>query len=166
LGKNIVDVGCADGSITSRVKKLKPRSNVIGVDLYKKAIDFAKRKHPKIKFLVADARKLPFKKNSVDSVLCVETLEHVPNNKLAVAEIARILKKGGKLIVCQDSDNLLFNFVWFFWTKWKGKVWDGSHISCMKPVEIENMLKDNGFEILKVKFSHFGMEVVIEAEKK
>ncbi|MDO8260176.1 MAG: methyltransferase domain-containing protein, partial [Candidatus Magasanikbacteria bacterium] len=127
---------------------------------------FAGKKHPNVEFLVADARKLPFKNKQFDTIVCVEALEHIPNNASAVAEIRRCLKDDGTFIVLQDTDSAVFNFIWFFWTKWKGKVWEGSHISCMKPKELVTLLKKNGFRIKEKKFSHFGLEVAIRASKK
>lgn len=165
-GAKILDVGCADANLTSKIAVYLPKSKVTGVDLYKKSIEFAKKKNPGIEFLVADARKLPFKSKQFDTIVCVEALEHIPNNVEAVVEIKRCLKDNGMFIVLQDTDSAVFNFIWFFWTKWKGKVWEGSHISCMKPHELVNLLKKNGFRIKEKKFSHFGLEVAIGACKK
>lgn len=162
----ILDVGCADGSLTSQIATHLKNSKVTGVDLYKESIAFAKKKWPQAKFVVGDARKLPFKNGAFDAVICVETLEHVPDNHIALKEINRVLKKNGHLIVCQDTDSRLFNFIWYFWTKWKGKVWVGAHISCMKPKELENFLKKGGFKIENKFFSHFGLEVTFKTRKK
>lgn len=162
----LLDVGCADGNLTAKIAAYLPKSKVTGVDLYKKSIEFAKKKNPKVEFLVADARKLPFKNKQFDIITCVEALEHIPNNASAVKEIRRCLKDRGTFIVLQDTDSAIFNFIWFFWTKWKGKVWEGSHISCMKPDELVTLLKKNGFRIKEKKFSHFGLEVAISACKK
>ncbi len=165
-GKKLLDIGCADGNLTAKVAAYLPKSKVTAIDLYKKSIDFAKKKNPGIEFLVADARKLPFKNKLFDTVICVEALEHIPDNSKAVAEVKRCLKDKGTFIVLQDTDSPVFNFIWFFWTKWKGKVWEGSHISCMKPKELVHLLKKNGFRIKEKKFSHLGLEVAIRASKK
>ncbi len=162
----VLDIGCADGNLTSKICAFLPDSKITGVDMYKKSIQYAKRKNPKVNFLIADARKLPFKSRLFDAVICAEVLEHIPDNIKAVHEINRCLKDNGRLIVIQDTDSFLFNFIWFFWTKWKGKVWNGSHISCMKPAELLDLLKKNGFKITDTKFSHFGLEVAVRAKKK
>lgn len=46
-----------------------------------------------------DVQKIPFKNGSFDTVLCTEVLEHVPQPDKAMAEMARVLKKGGHLIL-------------------------------------------------------------------
>lgn len=165
LKGDILDVGCADGSLTAKLSSKLPKLKFTGIDMYKGAINYANSKWKHIKFVSTDARKLPFGSGKFDSILCVETLEHIPQNHLAVREFYRVLKKDGILVVCQDTDSWLFNFIWFFWTKWKGSVWNGAHVNCMKPGQIEKLLKDNGFEIENKKFSHFGLEVAYRAKK-
>ena len=161
----VLDIGCADGNLTNKICAFLPDVQVTGVDLYSKSIKFAQKKSSGVEFLVADARKLPFKSGQFDCIVCIETLEHISANHQAVGEIYRVLKPHGTLIVIQDTDSLLFKIVWFFWTKWKGKVWSGSHVSCMKPEVLLRLLKDQGFRIIEKKFSHFGLEVAIKAKK-
>jgi SAM-dependent methyltransferase len=45
--------------------------------------------------IIADASNLPLKNNSVDTILCTQVLEHVPEPKKIVDESFRVLKKGG-----------------------------------------------------------------------
>lgn len=48
--------------------------------------------------VVCDITKLPFKDNSVDQIINIAVLEHVPNPQAVIAEIYRVLKPGGKLL--------------------------------------------------------------------
>lgn len=162
----VLDIGCADGNLTNKIFAYLPDAQVTGVDLYTKSIKFAQRKNSGVEFMVADARKLPFGAKQFDCIVCVEALEHIPQNYKALREIKRCLKDNGTLIIVQDTDSLLFNTIWFFWTKWKGKVWEGSHIACMKPKELVELLEREGFKILNKKYSHLGLEVAISACKK
>ena len=45
--EQILDVGCASGWFLSRVKKKFPKAKCVGIDLYKDAIKFGKKKYPK-----------------------------------------------------------------------------------------------------------------------
>jgi SAM-dependent methyltransferase len=45
-----------------------------------------------------DAMKLPLADNSIDTILCTEVLEHLPNPEKAIAEFARILRPNGTII--------------------------------------------------------------------
>jgi len=49
--------------------------------------------------VVGDAHKLPFEDNMFDVILCTEVLEHLHDPKIAIAEMNRVLKDKGKLIL-------------------------------------------------------------------
>ena len=162
----LLDIGCADGTITRRIAENKLKLGVWGVDYYRKAIDYAKSKKSRAIFICSDARKLPFKSNTFDFVTCIETLEHIPDNQKVLSEIYRVLKKKGTFIVIQDSDSMLFNLIWGFWTNWKGSVWRGAHVNCMKPDELQDFLVKEGFKIKEKRMTHFRLEVSFKAHKK
>jgi ubiquinone/menaquinone biosynthesis C-methylase UbiE len=50
-------------------------------------------------YVVADATHLPFKADSFSQVICSEVLEHLPEDRLALREIAMVMKLGGSLIL-------------------------------------------------------------------
>jgi len=97
--KTVLDIACGSGygtKIIAQKAKL-----VYGIDKSASAIKFAVRQYPKrnINFLRGDATNLPFKNNSLDIVISFETLEHISNYSKFIAEISRILKKKGLLII-------------------------------------------------------------------
>ncbi|HWQ99453.1 MAG TPA: class I SAM-dependent methyltransferase [Candidatus Methylomirabilis sp.] len=47
--------------------------------------------------VVADIAVLPFRNNSVDAVMCIQVLEHVPDPERIIAEIYRVLRPGGAM---------------------------------------------------------------------
>lgn len=53
--------------------------------------------------IVANSHKLPFKDDTFDLVTCVETLEHDDRPFDTMKEIYRVLKKGGKVILCASG---------------------------------------------------------------
>lgn len=165
-GKNLLDIGCADGTTTRQFAEILPATTIVGIDYYKKAIDFAKRRKSKIKFVHADVHNIPYKNNSFDIVCAIETLEHLENPKKALKEIYRVLKPQGCLLIGQDTDSLFFRTIWFAWTRWKGSVWKNSHISCMKPQDLIKALKRQGFKIEQTKIVNLGMEIFIRTRKK
>jgi SAM-dependent methyltransferase len=61
------------------------------------SIDFQKT-HPDLTY-VGDVQKMPIGDSLFDTVLCVEVLEHVPDPSAALAEIYRVLKPGGRLVL-------------------------------------------------------------------
>lgn len=161
----ILDIGCASGYLTSQIASLFPNSEIFGVDSYKKAIEFGRKTYPNIKFKFADAHKLPFDNQSFDLIVCIETLEHLEDPKGAIKEIYRCLKSDGDVLIGQDTDNLLFKIIWMIWTKTRGKVWHNSHVHPYGPRELEQLIKDCDFKVIKRKFSHFGLEAFFLVKK-
>lgn len=162
----ILDVGCSSAVLTAEVSKKLPKSKVTGLDSYKAAIDFAKKKYPHINFVTADAHKIPFKDKTFDILICTETLEHVVDPKGVLLEMKRVLKNNGEAIISMDSGSLPFRIIWYFWTKSKGKVWEDAHLHEFSAKLLENLIKEAGFRIKKKNMSHFGMSVTFLATHK
>jgi SAM-dependent methyltransferase len=85
----VLDLGCGVGH---SYHLLAPRETV-GVDVDAAALAGQDRET-----LVADMRELPFDDDSFDSVLSVQSLEHVPDPERAVAQVARVLRPEGRAI--------------------------------------------------------------------
>lgn len=62
-----------------------------------RSLDFQKT-HPDLDY-VGDLQNIPLPDNSFDTVLCAEVLEHVPEPRQALLEVARVLKPGGYLVM-------------------------------------------------------------------
>jgi SAM-dependent methyltransferase len=82
----VLDLGCGVGH---SFQLLAPRTT-IGVDIDPGALAGQGRETH-----VADMRELPFAEGSFDSVLSVQSLEHVPDPERVLAEAARVLVAGG-----------------------------------------------------------------------
>lgn len=162
---SLLDVGCADGTTTYQIHRSFPNLKITGLDSYEKAINFAKKTKPKIKFVIGDAHKLPFKHSTFDLVTSIETLEHLEDPQKTLLEINRVLKPQGILIIGQDTDSPLFKIIWWLWTKSKGSVWNHSHINCVTPDILIRNVKSAGFKIKKVENINLGMEVFVKAQK-
>ena len=142
---NCLDVGCASGYMLSQIAHLYPNAKYFGIDIYDKAIDYAKKTYPNIEFNVASADRLPFEDKTFDVILFYETIEHVENPKDCLKEIKRILKKDGILILTMDSGSLLFRLVWFVWENTRGKIWQGAHLHPFHHTELEQLIQSSGF---------------------
>jgi 2-polyprenyl-3-methyl-5-hydroxy-6-metoxy-1,4-benzoquinol methylase len=60
---------------------------------------FAQKDNLKINWEVCDIQDLPHADETFDTVISCETIEHVPEPKQALTELARVIKPGGKLIL-------------------------------------------------------------------
>lgn len=106
---SVLEVGCGDGR--SILDMLPVTKNVIGIDHDDKAITDAKDHfsgYPTIKIFKADATKLPFENNEFDFVVCMTTFANFADKKFIVlAEMKRVLKNSGKIIVSVFSEDAL-----------------------------------------------------------
>jgi ubiquinone/menaquinone biosynthesis C-methylase UbiE len=158
--KNILEIGCASGHLTSLLADLFPKAKVTGIDIYTPAIKAAKSRFPHINFKVADAQKLPFASDTFDLVLTSETIEHVLDPAQMLHEIGRVLKSSGKALIEMDSGSLLFRLIWFGWSRWgKGRVWKEAHLHPFTSEELESLIKNNGLDVSSKVLSHLGMAV-------
>jgi len=163
--KTILDVGCASGWFISKISKKFPKAKCYGIDIYDKGIKYALKTYPKIEFKVADAHKIPYRKNTFDLVICTEVLEHLDSPKSAILEIKRVLKKGGLAVIELDSGNLIFSIVWHVWIKFVGKVWNDSHLHSFNIKKLEKMILSCGFKIMDRQKFNFGMAMVFLIRK-
>lgn len=103
--KIILDIGCGVGHLTNYW-------GATGVDNDPKAIDLAKKRFPKTKFLVGDAtKKIPFDTNSIDAIVCYNVLEHLTNQAREnfFQEAKRVLKKDGIIIAGYIDEDFWLN---------------------------------------------------------
>lgn len=98
--RKVLDVGCGAGAWGLRIAHVLPDAEVTGVDFSNGQIRRAcslKERHNfdhRVKFRVADAVNLPFSDNEFDVSICLhDVLNHIPDYREAVSEIARVTSK-------------------------------------------------------------------------
>ena len=100
-GQRILDVAAGTG--TSSMALLVPGGEVVAADFSKGMIEQGKKQHPELSFVFADAMKLPFQAAEFDVVTISFGLRNVEYYQKALQEFHRVLKPGGKLVVCEFS---------------------------------------------------------------
>lgn len=94
-GKRILSIGCGTGELE---KMLEPQARlIVSTDLLLEMVRGARRR--KVQNLVqADSHVLPFASGAFDTVILPETLGYI-DPEITFREVARVLKKGGRLLV-------------------------------------------------------------------
>lgn len=92
-GKKILDIGCQFEDVT---KHFVPDNDVTIVDFNSNAVKYMKEVY-RVKGIPADidGKKLKFKSNTFDVVVCAEVIEHLFFYEELIEEISRVLKPGG-----------------------------------------------------------------------
>ena len=114
--EKILDIGCAQGGFLNELANLG-FSDLYGVDVSKKFIEQANKNLKSAKFVVGEAASLPFSDSSFDVVIIDQVLEHLLEPQLAIAEIERVLKVDGYLLVgVPDAEYYeKFSFFSYYW---------------------------------------------------
>jgi demethylmenaquinone methyltransferase/2-methoxy-6-polyprenyl-1,4-benzoquinol methylase len=100
-GEQILDIAAGTG--TSSMAFLSEGVRVVAADFSKGMLEVGKKKYPKLEFVFADAMKLPFKDQEFDVVTMSFGLRNVQDHKVALSEFLRVLKPGGRLVICEFS---------------------------------------------------------------
>jgi ubiquinone/menaquinone biosynthesis C-methylase UbiE len=138
----LLDVGCGSGAA---VRAAAPTiAHAVGVDLSEGMIGRARElagATPNVEFQVADAEALPFDDATFTTLLCTTSFHHYPNPARAVAEMARVLTPGGRIVIADMvSDRLIM------------RVFDQvlrrtqrSHVGCQRSSGLAGLLTGAGF---------------------
>jgi arsenite methyltransferase len=138
-GGTALDVGCGPGNVTASLARAGgPGALAVGLDLSEAMLARAVRAEagPQIGFLRADAQKLPLRDETVDAVTSIAVLQLIPDPAAALAEMARVLRAGGRLAVMVPTAG------------WAARLWRmlpniGAHL--FGEDEIGDVLEDHGF---------------------
>ncbi|MDB0022453.1 class I SAM-dependent methyltransferase [Flavobacteriaceae bacterium] len=137
---NIVDIGCG----------LKPYKHFFFKSKKYIGVEIKDDKVQRNNFadIYYDGKKLPFDSNSIENILTFQVLEHVFNPDIFLSEINRVLKKDGNILIT----------VPFMWDEHEQPYDYGRYSS----FGIEDLLKKNGFKVLKKIKSTNGIVSIIQ----
>jgi arsenite methyltransferase len=97
-----LDVGSGPGNVTAQLARAAgPDGLALGLDISEPMLARAvsAQAGPQVGFLRADAQKLPLRDETVDAAVSLAVLQLIPNPSAAVAEMVRVLRPGGRMVV-------------------------------------------------------------------
>ena len=96
-----LDVACGTGDMA--IGLLKRGSSVTGIDLSEEMLAIARRKTASANFQLANAEALPFDDNMFDAVTSAFGIRNFVHLDKGLAEMARVLKSGGRMVILEMS---------------------------------------------------------------
>jgi ubiquinone/menaquinone biosynthesis C-methylase UbiE len=116
--QRVADIACGGGSATFHLAALYPSAAFTLVDLNAEAIESARNAtgHLRAQYLVASIYELPIEPDSVDLVICWQTLSWLEQPEQALRELIRICRPGGRIYASSlfnpDHDVDIYAKVW------------------------------------------------------
>lgn len=97
----VLEIGVGEGEIAGRVHERYPGATIVGLDLPDPALAGEWRDRP-LHGVFTDAAALPVRDRSIDLVLAIEVLEHLPQPDDALRELARVARRDVVLSVPRE----------------------------------------------------------------
>jgi SAM-dependent methyltransferase len=143
----ILDVGCGDGFHLGLLKAHgEPQWRLEGIDFDRRAVEAARGKGLTVHH--GDLGAAGIEDSAYDVVYTLQTIEHVAHPDLFLAEINRILKPGGRLVVVTDNNESV-DFAMF-----KGHHWGGYHFprhwNLFSAESLGRLARDAGFRVDRI----------------
>ena len=179
LPKNskVLDLGCGNGR--NSIYLAKEGMNVIGLDFSLGLIKIAKNKmewkdvSDSVELLVGEITSLPLEDESVDSVLYIATIHHLPTPQErleSLREVRRCLKSKGRALVSawaqeqekftdklnvskeKIEDGFEYGDIFLPWKMKDGRVFQRYYHLFSKD-EFQDLIEQNGLEVVRIFFS-------------
>lgn len=100
-GLRILDVAAGTG--TSGMALTRRGADVVACDVSPGMLSVGRLRHPGMEFVVGDGRRLPFADDTFDAVTISFGLRNIADPEIALAEMLRVTRPGGRLVVCEFS---------------------------------------------------------------
>jgi ubiquinone/menaquinone biosynthesis C-methylase UbiE len=159
-GDITLDAGCGDGRHSWEVYN-RNHSAVVAFDIdtvcvrkNKYMLDSLKERREiegDYHLLVANVTRLPFKDSSFNRIICSEVLEHIPEDKMALAELIRVLRKDGAIGISVPH-HFAESICWKLSREYYG--FPGGHIRNYKTRQLLELADTAGLSIYSIRRKH------------
>lgn len=146
--ERVLDVGCGEGRHT--FEAVCRGAHVVSLDLDPAGLRttaggaFDLGPPASHNAVQGDANRLPFADRNFDVVMCAETLEHISTDTQAIAELARVLRPGGRLVVTVPR-------AWperiCWWLSRDYREAAGGHVRIYRASELRDLVQRAGFAL-------------------
>ena len=186
-GSRILDVATGTGDVALEIARSTPASvKITGADFCREMVELGEVKVSvspyagRIDFKVAPCEDLPFADNTFDSITIAFGIRNVVDRKLGLAEMWRVLRPGGRMIILEFSTprSMLFRQIYYFYFRRLLPVVGGlfsrynaykylpdSVIEFPSHEEFSRLISEAGFHNIHIKELTFGIASIFIGEK-
>jgi len=150
--KKIADIGCGTGALLHELSVL---GKVYGIDSSAKAISYCRQRGLQ-NLTTGNIDNLPFADDEFDVALCLDVLEHLPDDRRAISEIRRVVRPGGLVIIFVPAFSFLFGVSDIV----------SKHFRRYGSRELVKKIKEENLEILRCSYFNFFLFLPILAVRK
>jgi ubiquinone/menaquinone biosynthesis C-methylase UbiE len=107
--KRILDAGCGNGRYSQfLLSEADGDAWITGFDYSQQMLRRARKRlqNERVAHVAADLTRLPYQDACFDAIVCGWVLEHLPDPRPGLQELARVLRPGGKLLLLATEDTL------------------------------------------------------------
>jgi len=109
-GATVLDVGCGTGVLLPLLhERLNGEGRIVALDLSGEMLKRARSKGQPALYAQGDAQSLPLPEGIFDWVICNAVFPHFPDKPRALAELRRVLRAGGRLVICHTASRQAIN---------------------------------------------------------
>ena len=148
----VLDVGCGTGHAVLLLGTIVSEGRACGVDISTQMIAQARDKvseslKGRVEFVQASAEDIPYPSDQFDHIMCTNSFHHYPDPIQALAEMHRLLKPGGQVVILDNAVDLS----WYTWL-WDRvlRITEKGHVRYYRSWEIGEMLGEAGFENIEL----------------
>ncbi len=185
-GEQVLDVCTGTGELAFMLsRKVGPRGSVTGADFCEEMLARARTKtrgrYANLSYLLSDAKQLPFPDNTFDAVTVSFGMRNIPDTGLALREIKRVLRPGGKFICLELTRPHVKWFRKFYeWYVFKFMPFIGELVvktatpylylprsidAFYPPDEFKHLIADCGYSRVTIDSLTMGIATIYRAEK-
>jgi arsenite methyltransferase len=148
-GEKVLDIGSGPGFLADEMAaEVGPEGAVHGVDPSESMLAIARRRETSAQYALGDAVSLPFEDETFDAAIATQVYEYVPDMPAALAEVRRVLRPGGRLLILDTDWDAI---VWHSSDRDRMlrvlEKWNGHLADPYLPRRLPKLLRDARFEL-------------------